>query len=195
MSLIICSNDFDTFTLRSPISRIQTLSSRKLLQCTVLFAFSGFCVGVVNGHWSFNAKMEVDDLYSPLTRQCVLLWLIMEKNIFAKKCWHFLILMAEPTHLILDLLELKSRMRNKDTQDLVSTMLRSVGLLFPNLVWYVGPWKRTPWWCSCSPTCAARGRVGSRNPPVVGTWRRCWWILTLKRIDWTTSLFFFWSDY
>ena len=79
MSLIICSNDFDTFTLRSPISRIQTLSSRKLLQCSVLFAFSGFCVGVVNGHWSFNAKMEVDDLYSPLTRQCVLLWLIMEK--------------------------------------------------------------------------------------------------------------------
>ena len=81
MSLIICSNDFDTFTLRSPISRIQTLSSQKLLQCSVLFAFSGFCVGVVNGHWSFNAKMEVDDLYSPLTRQCVLLWLIMEKKI------------------------------------------------------------------------------------------------------------------
>ena len=104
-------------------------------------------------------------------------------------------LSGRTTYVILDILELESRMRNKDTQDPVSTMLRLVGLLFPNLVWYVGPcsawWSRTPWWCSCSPTCAARGLVGSRNPPVVGTWRRCWWILTLKRIDWTTSLFFF----
>ena len=104
-------------------------------------------------------------------------------------------LSGRTTHLILDLLELESRMRNKDTQDPVSTMLRLVGLLFPNLVWYVGPcsafWRRTPWWCSCSPTCAARGLVGSRSPPDVGTWRRCWWMWTVKRVDWATSLFFF----
>ena len=106
------------------------------------------------------------------------------------------------THLILDLLKLESRMRNKDTQDPVSTMLRLVGLLFPNLVWYVGPcsawWRRTPWWCSCSPTCAARGLVGSRNPPVVGTWywlRKGWfeprhsffWAITNILIIWPSA--------